>query len=208
MLNSKALKFQYPGRPAFNFPDLHCGKAEKVLILGGSGSGKTTLLHLLCGLIKPHSGEISIAGENICALSGKKLDLFRGKNIGIVFQTSHFIDSLSVAENLKLPGFLVGKTPSDQEIKKMLERLNLGQHFSSKPRHLSVGEQQRMAIARALMNQPPLIMADEPTSALDDKNAAEVISLLDEQCSAFNSALIIVTHDQRLKDRFKSNIVL
>jgi putative ABC transport system ATP-binding protein len=208
MLTSRNLEFQYPGRPAFSFPDLQCAKSEKKLILGGSGSGKTTLLHLLCGLIKPHAGEIVIAGENICKLNGKNLDIFRGKNIGIVFQTSHFISSLSVAENLKLPGFLIGKTPQDAEIKKMLERLNLGQHFNSKPQHLSVGEQQRMAIARALMNKPPLVMADEPTSALDDKNAAEVIRLLEEQSAAFESALIIVTHDQRLKDHFPGNIVL
>lgn len=208
MLQSTQVQFEYPGRPAFRFPDLHCGQGEQMLILGGSGSGKTTLLHLLAGILKPSAGKIEIAGVDISKLSGKNLDIFRGKNVGIVYQTAHFISSLTVKENLKLPGFLTGKTASDNEILQMLERLNLGHHADHFPKRLSVGEQQRTAIARALMNKPGLILADEPTSALDDKNAKEVIALLTEHSTAFGSSLVIVTHDQRLKDRFKRNIEL
>jgi putative ABC transport system ATP-binding protein len=179
-----------------------------LLILGESGRGKTTLLHLLAGLLKPTGGSVIIGSTDTSSLSNAQLDKFRGKNVGIIFQTAHFVDSLSVEDNLIMPQFLTGNKIDRTKAKEILTRLNLGDKAYSKPASLSVGEAQRVAIARAVINNPQLILADEPTSALDDKNAEEVIRLLDEQASATGAALVIVTHDKRLKDRFSNQITL
>ncbi|MDG2247355.1 MAG: ATP-binding cassette domain-containing protein, partial [Flavobacteriales bacterium] len=128
--------------------------------------------------------------------------------IGIVFQTAHFVQSLSVEDNLILPQYLAGGAVDRSKAKEILTRLNLKHKLQEKTRNLSIGEQQRVAIARALMNTPSIVLADEPTSALDDKNAEEVISLLEEQAALSGAGLVIVTHDQRLKDRFSKRVVL
>ena len=203
MFSANNITFQYPKGPSFSFPDLKCNQGDRLLILGESGRGKTTLLHLLAGLLKPTGGSVIIGSTDTSSLSNAQLDKFRGKNVGIIFQTAHFVDSLSVEDNLIMPQFLTGN-----KIKEILTRLNLGDKADSKPASLSVGEAQRVAIARAVINNPQLILADEPTSALDDKNAEEVIRLLDEQASATGAALVIVTHDKRLKDRFSNQITL
>lgn len=208
MLETKNLQFQYDDGPGFKFPDIHCGVKDHLLLLGNSGTGKTTLLHLLAGLLKPQTGKVSIQGQNIAALSGKDLDHFRGEHIGIVYQTAHFVDSLSVEDNLLLPQFLTRKKQDREKAKRVLDRLQLGQKLKSSPKNLSIGEKQRVAIARALMNSPALILADEPTSALDDQNAEEVILLLEEQSALEGASLVIVTHDQRLKDRFSKRVEL
>jgi putative ABC transport system ATP-binding protein len=208
MLLAKNISFQYPAGPSFSFPTITCGKNEKLLILGESGKGKTTLLHLLAGLLQPTSGEISINGKNTSVMSGAALDKFRGKNIGIIFQTAHFVEALSVEDNLIMPQYLTGLKQDRTKAKELLTRLNIADKAKKRPSQLSVGEAQRAAIARAVINNPPVILADEPTSALDDKNAAEVIRLLEEQANATGAALIIVTHDQRLKDHFANQITL
>ena len=141
-------------------------------------------------------------------MSDKELDKFRGKHIGIIFQTAHFVESLSVQDNLLLPGFFTGKKADTEKARMTLDRLNLGARMSGKPSQLSVGEQQRASIARAIMNDPTVILADEPTSALDDKNANEVIALLEEQARLSGASLIIVTHDSRLKSRFPKQVQL
>ena len=141
-------------------------------------------------------------------LNGSSLDKFRGQNIGIIFQTAHFVKALTVQENLILAQQLSGKKTDKQLIVNVLKTLNLEHKLKSKTSELSVGEQQRVAIARALVNSPALILADEPTSALDDKNTDEVIQLLEKTASEANATLIIVTHDNRLKDYFKNQIQL
>lgn len=208
MLTTTALRFKYTGGPLFEFPDLICGNGEHLLILGESGKGKTTLLHLLAGMLKPTSGSVQINGANTSAMTDAALDKFRGREIGIIFQTAHFVDSLTVLDNMMLAPFLSGKVSSKDYALKALERLNVAGKVSQMPAELSVGEQQRVAIARAIFNQPAVILADEPTSALDDKNAAEVIAMLEEQAKLSGASLIIVTHDKRLKDRFIKQITL
>jgi ABC-type lipoprotein export system ATPase subunit len=208
MLNAQNLTFSYDGSRTLTFPNINCGDGEHWLLLGQSGSGKTTLLHLLGGLLSPKNGSIQVGDTDISRLSGSGLDKFRGQNIGIIFQTAHFVKALSVQENLILAQQLAGKKIDKTLIINILQKLNLEHKLKSKTSELSVGEQQRVAIARALVNSPSLILADEPTSALDDKNTAEVINLLEKTASEANATLVIVTHDNRLKDYFKNQIQL
>ena len=208
MLQAKNLQFSYTGDNTLTFPDIHCKKGEQWLLLGQSGSGKTTLLHLLGGLLSPTSGTVTIGDTSLKDLTTAQLDKFRGKHIGIIFQKAHFVRALTVAENLLLAQQLAGLPIDKTRIKDLLERLNVGHKLRSKTNELSQGEQQRVAIARALVNQPTLILADEPTSALDDTNCEEVIQLLEEAAAAVQATLLVVTHDGRLKERFKKQISL
>lgn len=208
MLTTKQLQFSYTRNQVMNFPDFSLQKGEHWLLLGQSGSGKTTLLHLLGGLLSPERGSILVGDTDLGQLRASALDQFRGKNIGIVFQKSHFVRALTVGENLLLAQQLAGIKPNRERINELLDRLNIADKLRLKPDRLSIGEQQRAAIARALINQPPIILADEPTSALDDHNATEVIDLLEEQADVLGSTLLVVTHDKRLKDRFPKQIAL
>ncbi|MBL7943277.1 MAG: ATP-binding cassette domain-containing protein [Flavobacteriales bacterium] len=208
MLVTRSLQFSYANGPSFAFPDVVCEKSGHLLVLGESGRGKTTLLHLMCGLLTATSGEVSITGTNIGTLRGAALDRFRGKHVGIVFQSAHFVESLSVLDNLILPQYLSGSRIDRTYAREVLSRLNLTHKAGVRPGQLSVGEAQRVAIARSVMNRPALILADEPTSALDDVNAGEVIKLLEEQARLSGSSLVIVTHDQRLKNHFAQQVTL
>ena len=208
MIQTKDVTFAYPGGSSFSFPEVRCAKGEQWLILGKSGTGKTTLLHLLAGMLRPTNGSIEIAGKTTTSLTDKQLDQWRGEKVGVIFQTAHFVESLTVEENLILPFFLTGKKIDRNHAKQLLDRLNLGDKADKNPYQLSVGEQQRVAIARAVIHGPEVILADEPTSALDDVNAEEVIKLLEEQAKQSGASLLIVTHDQRLKDYFQNRITL
>ncbi len=208
MLISKDLTFAYPGQRALNFPDISCQRGESQLILGQSGSGKTTLLHLLGGLRTAKQGSIKVDGTEMRQLWGSALDRFRGQYIGIVFQQAHFVRSLRVLDNLLLAQHLAGVPRDRDRCLHLLDRLNLAHKAQSSPEYLSQGEKQRVAIARALVNRPGLILADEPTSALDDANCEEVLQLLAAQAQEENAALLIVTHDGRLKERFDQKIIL
>lgn len=208
MLKIEGLDYQYSNAAAFQFPDLECQRGENWLLLGRSGSGKTTFLSLIGGLLKAKQGKIQIDGTDIARLSSKELDHFRGQHIGIVFQKSHFVKSLSVEENLLLAQSLAGKKPDKKRIHDLLGRLGVDLHARRMPYQLSIGEQQRVAIARALVNAPSLILADEPTSALDDGHALEVANLLQEASQDANALLMIVTHDNRLTSRFEKHIHL
>jgi len=208
MLKSYNLQYSYSANNPLEFPDIQANTGEHWLILGQSGCGKTTLLHLLAGLLTPKKGSVQIGDTDITKLSGARLDKFRGQNIGIVFQKPHFVKALSVRENLQMAQYLAGVTQDGQRIRTMLDRLNLAHKLKSRTDALSEGEKQRVAIARALLNRPAVILADEPTSALDDTNCEEVIQLLKNEAAEQQSTLFIVTHDQRLKDRFEHRIVL
>lgn len=206
MLETKNLRFKYDNNLELNFPDIKTSK-ENLLILGRSGVGKTTFLHLLSGLLKPINGEIDLLGTKISKLKMSEMDRFRGKNIGIVFQKPHFINSLTVKENLQLAQY-ISKKSDKSRIQSLLESLGIEDKANKKTQNLSQGEKQRVSIALAIVNSPKLILADEPTSSLDDLNCDKVINILKNQASKYKAKLIIITHDYRLKKHFKNTLSL
>lgn len=204
LLSTKNLSFSHPGQQAIHFPDIQLSSGKSLLILGKSGSGKTTLLNLLGGLAQPATGEIIFDKVSLSDLKGQKLDLFRGQHIGIVFQKPHLITALTVFENLQLANFFSKK--KNAQLMQLLKDLGLADKSKSSVLTLSEGEAQRVSIARALANQPKLILADEPTSSLDDDSTQKVIDLLKEQAEKIGAGLIIVTHDQRVKNHISNFI--
>lgn len=208
MIQTKSVKFSYNSVTSFQFPDIRCEEGETCLITGGSGKGKTTLLHILGGLLRAESGEVIINDANIEQFSERKLDHFRGKNIGLVLQENHFIESFTVLENVTLASWLATGKQAREKAKDLLEHLNLKEQLHKLPSQLSIGQQQRVSIARALINEPKVLLADEPTSSLDDENAFKVADLLEKLAIEYKTALVIVTHDSRLKERFKNQISL
>lgn len=208
MLQTSDLTFSYNNKHTFHFPGIQCSSKEKLLVIGESGTGKTTFLHLLSGLLTSQTGSIVINGTDITQLKGSALDHFRGQNIGLVFQKSYLIASLTVRENLLTAQYLAGINQDKKRVSELLERLTIEKKAHSKVYELSQGEQQRVAIARALINRPKVVFADEPTSSLDDKNCEQVLHLLEEQATIAHAGLVIVTHDQRLKDRFPKQLPL
>ncbi len=208
MLHTNNLAYTYPGGELLRFPDMECAGSQTLLITGASGTGKTTLLHLVAGLLRPSHGTIRVAETALHSLRTAAMDTFRGQHIGIVYQQPHFIASLSIQENLLLTGRLVKKAVSLERLYDMAARLGIRDLLHKKPAQLSLGEQQRAAIARALMPSPQLLLADEPTASLDDQNCAAVAGLLAEQAREQHAALLIVTHDNRLKQLFAHHIAL
>lgn len=207
MIKTNNLSFNYDNKVFFNFKNINLKIGEDLLIIGNSGIGKTTLLHLLAGLLKTDSGSINIYGQELKNFSNHQLDQFRRENIGIVFQRAHFINSLTVKENLQLAQY-IGKKNNNDRIENILKNLNILDKSDKKTNQLSQGEKQRASIALAIVNSPKLILADEPTSSLDDENCDRVIKLLKKQASEFNAQLIVITHDNRLKKHFKKSIKL
>ncbi|MEQ8712154.1 MAG: ATP-binding cassette domain-containing protein [Cyclobacteriaceae bacterium] len=208
MVRIKGLGYQYTGAQPVQYPDWEVAQGDHSLILGGSGCGKTTLLHLLAGLLKSQQGELLVAGTSLPQLGGAKLDSFRGKNIGLIFQKSHLINTLSVKDNLKLAQYLAHLPQDQSRINQVLSALDISGKANAKVYELSQGQQQRVAIARAVLNKPKVVMADEPTASLDDKNAFGVLDILEQQASDNQASLIIATHDQRIKDRIKTQLTL
>ena len=207
MIKTKKLEFSYNNQEFFKFHDINLKKKENLLIIGKSGVGKTTLLHLLAGLLKSSSGSIELFGKNITSLSSDELDKFRKNNIGIVFQRPHFVNSLTVKENLQLAQYIANKK-NNFRIESVLKNLNIFDKAHNKTNSLSQGEKQRASIAMAIINSPKLILADEPSSSLDDENCTRVIKLLKKQAREFEAQLIVITHDSRLKKHFEKSIEL
>ncbi|MEM7161206.1 MAG: ATP-binding cassette domain-containing protein [Bacteroidota bacterium] len=204
MITTKDLTYQYPQSSKISFPNITVHPGKALLITGESGCGKTTLLHLLSGLRNPLSGQIKIGESAITNFTPAKMDQFRGSHIGMVFQNAHFIESLKLIENLLLSPFV----KSREKAEKVAKRLQIEEFLNRYPRELSVGQQQRVNIARAVMNEPQLILADEPTSALDNKNCTKVIDLLIDEAQKNNAALIVVTHDDRVRAEIKETLEL
>ncbi len=208
MISTKDITFSYHKDHIFHMPDVFCQAGNTLLVTGNSGKGKTTYLHILAGLLKPTSGQVTIDNIDVTKLSEQKTDAFRGKNIGVVFQKSHFIASLTVLENLEMASWLATGKKHTKRAKNLLEKLDVLDQATKLVSQLSVGQQQRVSIARALMNKPKVLLADEPTSSLDDKNAEKVIDLLENLAKEYQAALLIVTHDSRIKQRFTNQITM
>ena len=207
MLKTKELEFNYENQMFFKFQNIDLKSNENLLIIGDSGVGKTTLMHLLAGLLKSNSGSIKLFDKELNLMSPSQLDSFRKNNIGIVFQRPHFVNSLTVKENLQLAQYIANKKDNNR-IEDILKNLNIFNKSNKKTNQLSQGEKQRASIALAIVNSPKLILADEPTSSLDDNNCAKVIELLKKQATDFGAQLIVITHDSRLKKHFKNKIEL
>ncbi len=208
MLKTTDLSFNYNSDSSFSFPDIKLEENEHLLILGESGIGKTTLLHLLAGILSPKAGSVLVNNEDLSVLSSKKLDAFRGKNIGIIFQNTVAISSLTVYENLKARLFFSKISNKNKAIDDILNQLDLTQVKKQKPNTLSIGQLQRLGIALGVIHRPKIILADEPTSSLDDKNCNLVIDLLKSQAKESNANLVIITHDQRIKNSFHNTLEL
>ncbi|ACU03661.1 MULTISPECIES: ABC transporter ATP-binding protein [Pedobacter] len=208
MISLTSLSHHYPGGKAIAFKDWQINKAEQWLLLGESGSGKTTLLHILTGILKPEAGEVRINETSIYNLSSKKLDQFRGRNIGIIFQRPHLIKSLNISDNLVLAQSFAGLPADLNRVHEVLSSLGIAEKKEAYPNELSQGQLQRVSIARAVINKPTLIIADEPTSSLDDKNAAAVLALLLHQSDINQATLVVATHDKRVKDAFTNTYQL
>ena len=209
MLRTQGLRYRYAeSGPELAFPDLRVDRGNELLLLGAAGTGKTTLLHLVAGMRTPDFGAVTLDGKAFSALSTADRDIARGRQMGIVFQTTHFVRSLTVTENLALARTLAGLNPDTGRIENLLTGLGLAHKLDARVDELSMGEQQRVSIARAVVHGPGIILADEPTSALDDANTDAVLDLLRAQAEEAGAALLIVTHDQRLKDRMAARVEL
>lgn len=181
--------------PVLDVPSLDLEAGEQVALVGGSGTGKTTLLHCLAGIVLPDAGSVSIGGTDITTLAEADRDSFRGRHIGYVFQTHHLLPGLTARENVLLGmSFGGGKTDANRA-DELLDAVGLADRRDYLPRRLSVGQQQRVAVARSLANRPTLLLADEPTGSLDTNAASIVADLLRRLSAEANATLIVVTHD-------------
>lgn len=206
MLSATNIHKHYDRLEVLKGVDIHINKAEIVSIVGSSGAGKSTLLHILGTLDKADSGSITIHGQLIDRLSAAKLAAFRNREIGFVFQFHHLLPEFSALENVCIPGWIAGtkKSAVMEKAVSLLGLLGLKDRLDNKPGQLSGGEQQRVAVARALINGPSIVMADEPTGNLDSVNARELHQLFIDLRNKFQQTFLIVTHNEelaRLSDR-------
>ncbi len=190
--------------------DVEIGKAELVSIVGKSGAGKSTLLHILGTLDNADKGEIIINGQSIGELSPKELAHFRNKNIGFIFQFHHLLPEFTAVENVCIPAFIqkTNKANAEKRAKELLDYLGLSHRLDHKPTQLSGGEQQRVAVARALMNKPSIVFADEPSGNLDSATSKELHQLLFDLKKDFQQTFIIVTHNEELAGMSDRRLVM
>jgi len=206
LLQTKGLHINYSEK-SISFPNIDLKTADQLLITGRSGSGKTSFLNVLGGLQIPNKGSVKIDNVDLYALSKRELDHFRGTNIGFVFQSPHFINSLDVISNLKFSQYLVRKE-DEKLIYYLLDKVGLLDRKKARIFELSEGEKQRISLVRSVVNSPKLILADEPTSALDDESCENILELIRSFSLENKSKLVIVTHDQRLKNKFEDKLDL
>jgi putative ABC transport system ATP-binding protein len=200
VIETRALRYTYPGGAPLSFPDVVVPQGGTLLLQGRSGSGKSTWLALVAGLLAPEWGEAVVAGQPLSALSRTERDAWRGRTIGYLPQKLHLSDALTVAGNLALAYFAIGKPADTARIHAVLQALGIAALAARKPSQLSGGQAQRAALARALLMQPKLILADEPTASLDDEAARASLSLLQTSAREQGATLVIATHDARVAD--------
>ena len=185
-----------------NVPHFEMKEGEQIALRGSSGAGKTTFLNLIAGILQADSGRIVLAGEEMTALSESRRDGLRAHHIGYIFQTFNLLAGYTALENVML-GMMFGKGIDANFAQHLLERVGLGDRMQYRPAQLSVGQQQRVAVARAIANRPRLVLADEPTGNLDYHHANEAVTLIREICHENNAALLIVSHDSEVLGRFE-----
>ncbi|WP_295119204.1 ABC transporter ATP-binding protein [uncultured Chitinophaga sp.] len=200
MLTARNLTKNYSNLQVLKGVDVTVNKGEIVTIVGSSGAGKSTLLHLLGTLDTPTTGEVFLHNTNITALRGRSLADFRNRHVGFIFQFHHLLPEFTAIENVCIPGFIRGRKKAEVKERALflLETLGLHNRLDHRPNQLSGGEQQRVAVARALINNPEVIMADEPTGNLDSQNARELHQLFFKLRDQFGQTFIIVTHNEEL----------
>ena len=199
--STENLAYRYRNGTELRFPDWSAETGSRWMVAGPSGSGKTTLLHLLAGLRPASRGRVQVGDIRLEQLTETARDAFRGRHIGIVFQTFHLLPTLSVLRNLLLAPYMAGLRPDRGRALALLERLELAEYADHYPDHLSQGQAQRVALARAVMNRPPLLLADEPTSALDDAACELLLETLGQEADDCGATLVIATHDHRVAHR-------
>lgn len=207
--------FASPDGPASTIVDVDAfelGAGEQVALLGSSGSGKTTLLHLLAGILAADSGTIAYTIGNIkvnlTQMDEVRRDHFRGQHIGYIFQTHHLLSGLTALENVLLGMSFTGRSADKSWATHLLERVGLSHRLSYRPGKMSVGQQQRVAVARALANRPKLVLADEPTGALDAANAQQTLELIRSLCTEAGAALLLVSHDLGIANQLPRRVDL
>jgi len=200
------LQFEYRSGagtfPILNIPSWKVEEEEQTAITGMSGSGKSTLLNLIAGLLKPTGGHLEVCGVNLSELSESRRDKFRGQNLSYIFQTFNLLQGYTALENVMLGAAFTGRQLDRHTARALLDRVGLSRRSGHYPSQLSIGEQQRVAIAQALAKKPKLILADEPTGSLDPYHSGEVVELLCETCRENGCSLVLVSHEMKVAERF------
>jgi len=208
MFEVRDLRHAYDGTDVLRIDALGAAQGEHWIVLGPSGSGKSTLLHILAGLLRPTRGEVTVAGQRLNALKPAELDRFRGRHVGIVLQQLHLVPTLTVEKNVLLAQYLAGVAQERARVRDVLGSLDLAEKSHAYPHELSHGQAQRVAVARAVVNKPALLLADEPTSNLDDLRCLQALDLLVTQARACDATLLIATHDRRITERIPKQFTL
>lgn len=190
-----------------NIPEFEVKKGELVALFGPSGSGKSTFLHVLSGLLPVSEGQVAVAGCELNKLGEVERDRFRARSVGYIFQSFNLLNGLSALENVMLGASLAGQSCSCEQATNLLSEVGLEHRMHNRPHQLSMGEQQRVAVARAIIHTPELILADEPTGSLDPKRSAEIIDLLENMVKRHGCTLITVSHDTKVVERFPKRVV-
>lgn len=210
MLHAKGIYKAYGKLEILKGVDLDVSKGEIVTILGASGAGKSTLLHIIGTLDKYDRGEVIIDGVNISSLSSAKLSAFRNQRIGFIFQFHHLLPEFTALENVCIPAYIANRSKRESEVRarELLEMLGLGDRADHKPSELSGGEQQRVAVARALVNKPSVVLADEPSGNLDSENANSLHMLFKDLRDQFSQTFVIVTHNEHLGEMADRKVIM
>ena len=210
MLNAKDVYKSFGTLKVLKGIDLEIVEKEVISIVGASGAGKSTLLHILASLDKPDKGSVKLKGQNLFSLSSKKLAKFRNDNIGLIFQFHNLLPEFTALENVCIPGYIGNRGEADvlKSGMELLDRLGINERSSHKPSELSGGEQHRVAVARALINQPEIIFADEPSGNLDSSNAHALHKLFFELRDDLGHAFVIITHNEELADMADRKLVM
>ncbi|MFT6867423.1 MAG: lipoprotein-releasing system ATP-binding protein [Cyclobacteriaceae bacterium] len=210
MLKAQGIYKAYGVLPVLKGIELHIKPSEIVSIVGSSGAGKSTLLHILGTLDRPDKGMLSINNMNVFGLSSQKLAAFRNKEIGFIFQFHNLLPEFTALENITIPGLIGGRPENEvkKRAKELMQLLNISERAEHKPSELSGGEQQRVSVARALINSPSIIFADEPSGNLDSKNAEELHQLFFDLRTELNQTFVIVTHNEHLADMADRKLVI